>query len=358
MMKKILVTLLAWTLSLTATAPNPHDPKYDWMDELIEKNFEPFNEGITQESIEATSYSHVFAVRLKVLNNQIFVIRDQDNNLPNRGGRGAVVEMLDYLAKTYGLPDLDLLYYINDGIEKPVRGGAPIFCSSKYKEISQGIYFIDWYTIFPRPEWDSIVERINSTLSKLTWEEKIPKLVWRGAATDGFYSPSNWINFPRGKLCYLAIQNPEQIDAIFTDIYPWHCENLKKMKLALPLGNQMSYETQVQFKFQIILDGVFTTYPGDRWRLLSDSCCFMPESPYGHWFHDALIPWVHYVPVKRDLSDLVEKMDYLLANDEIARNIAKNARQFALDFLLSPQIAVYCYKALLKYASLQKYTPN
>lgn len=357
-MKKFLICFVCWATIATASAPDPNDPKYDWMDEWIEADFAPFGEGITLESIEETSYSDPLVVRLKVINNQVHVVRDVDNNLPKRGGRGAVFEMLDYLAKTYGLPDLDLLYFNNDGIKDPIVGAGPVFCSSKKKNIAQGLYFIDWYTVFPRSEWDNIVERINSTLLNLPWDEKIPKLVWRGAATDGFYSPSNWINFPRGKLCYLAIQNPEIIDAKFTDIYPWHCENLKKMKLALPLGDRLSYEAQVQFKYQIILDGVFTSYPGDRWRLLSDSCSFMPESPYGHWFHGALIPWVHYVPVRRDLSDLVEKMEYLINHDEVARQITKNARQFALDFLLSPQIAVYCYKALLKYASLQRFKPE
>jgi len=36
------------------------------------------------------------------------------------------------------------------------------------------------------------------------------------------------------------------------------------------------------------------------------------------------------VPVARDLSDLVEKVDWCLANDEAAREIAEQGQAFAL----------------------------
>ena len=38
---------------------------------------------------------------------------------------------------------------------------------------------------------------------------------------------------------------------------------------------------------------------------------------------------VHYVPVAHDLSDLMEKIDWLRNNDEEAKKIAFNAIEFA-----------------------------
>jgi len=40
-------------------------------------------------------------------------------------------------------------------------------------------------------------------------------------------------------------------------------------------------------------------------------------------------PWVHYVPVAHDLSDLFEIIDWLRENDDKAKKISENAIAFA-----------------------------
>jgi spore maturation protein CgeB len=44
---------------------------------------------------------------------------------------------------------------------------------------------------------------------------------------------------------------------------------------------------------------------------------------------DSLKPFVHYIPIKKDFSDLFEKIEYLKNNDKEAERIAKNAQEFA-----------------------------
>jgi EGF-domain serine glucosyl/xylosyltransferase len=41
------------------------------------------------------------------------------------------------------------------------------------------------------------------------------------------------------------------------------------------------------------------------------------------FFYDALKPWVHYVPVSKDLSEAKELIEFALANDDVAKQIAK-----------------------------------
>ena len=53
------------------------------------------------------------------------------------------------------------------------------------------------------------------------------------------------------------------------------------------------------------------------------------ESPMHQWFYDELIPWEHYVPVAHDLSDLLEKIDWLREHDDEARRISEKAKIFA-----------------------------
>lgn len=42
------------------------------------------------------------------------------------------------------------------------------------------------------------------------------------------------------------------------------------------------------------------------------------------YFYSNLEPWVHYVPIKSDFSDLLEKVEWLRNNDDKAKEIAKN----------------------------------
>ena len=48
-----------------------------------------------------------------------------------------------------------------------------------------------------------------------------------------------------------------------------------------------------------------------------------------HWFFDYIHPYIHYVPVKYDLSDLIETITWIRNNDKHAEQIAKNALYFS-----------------------------
>lgn len=65
---------------------------------------------------------------------------------------------------------------------------------------------------------------------------------------------------------------------------------------------------------------------------------------YEHFYHE-LKPMVHYVPVQRNLSDLVDKLQWSLSHDEEAKEIAENAREFSLSHLMPKDIL--CYYAVL-----------
>jgi hypothetical protein len=48
---------------------------------------------------------------------------------------------------------------------------------------------------------------------------------------------------------------------------------------------------------------------------------------------DGLVPWVHYIPVKEDLSDMEELIQFARENDDIARTIAQNGYDFVRKYL-------------------------
>ena len=57
-------------------------------------------------------------------------------------------------------------------------------------------------------------------------------------------------------------------------------------------------------------------------------------------FFEYLKEWIHYIPVKRDLSDLVEKTTWCLTNYTKALQIAENAYAFSKTYLTRDA----CYK--------------
>lgn len=93
--------------------------------------------------------------------------------------------------------------------------------------------------------------------------------------------------------------------------------------------NYMSLIDQVkEFKFLIDLEG--KGYSGRlKYFLWSHRPVLVVDRPYKEFFFEYLIPWKHYIPVKRDLSDLIEKAEWCNKNYEKALEIAENAYEFS-----------------------------
>jgi hypothetical protein len=83
------------------------------------------------------------------------------------------------------------------------------------------------------------------------------------------------------------------------------------------------------YKFMVQIDG-----SANSWglvRKLRLGCCILSVESDWRSFHDkSLHPWVHYVPVKNDLADLNEKIEWCLTNQGQAKEIAERGRSFAL----------------------------
>ncbi|ELA7821141.1 lipopolysaccharide A protein [Vibrio alginolyticus] len=94
----------------------------------------------------------------------------------------------------------------------------------------------------------------------------------------------------------------------------------------------MSIEEQLQYKFLLCIEGndVATNL---KWAMSSNSLVIMSKPKYETWFMEGkLEAGVHYVEVKGDYSDLPEKMDYYLANEQEALAIIENAHQWVEQF--------------------------
>ena len=86
-----------------------------------------------------------------------------------------------------------------------------------------------------------------------------------------------------------------------------------------------------QYKYQIDIDGNTNAWSALFQKLLSGSAVLKVASPgnFRQWYYDELIPWVNFVPVKSDMSDLVEKIHWLIEHDDEAMQIGVNGRKLA-----------------------------
>jgi hypothetical protein len=65
--------------------------------------------------------------------------------------------------------------------------------------------------------------------------------------------------------------------------------------------------------------------------LFSNRPLLLVDRDYVQYFYEDLEPYVHYVPVKRDLSDFIEKVQWMREHEETCKDIARNAQQYALE---------------------------
>jgi hypothetical protein len=93
-------------------------------------------------------------------------------------------------------------------------------------------------------------------------------------------------------------------------------------------------------KYSILIDVEGVGYSGRlKYLLWSHRPVIIVDRPHKEFFFEYLVDWVHYIPVKRDLSDIIEKTDWIFNNYDKATTISDNAYNFANKYLT--RIACY-----------------
>jgi hypothetical protein len=200
-----------------------------------------------------------------------------------------------------------------------VRDKCISFCSNKNDYLIPDDYFMRAHG------YDNF--RVYNMLS---WEIKKPLAYFRGRDTGIDYYKSI-ANTQRFKLALLSKEFSNYIDVAITAAqYGKNVEDHYK-ELGI-FGASEPQEMVFEYKYQIDVDGVSNSWPGLFIKLLSGGVVLKVDSPEGfrQWYYNKLDPWINYVPVKADLSDLVKIIEYLQKNDAHAREIGKNGRDLAL----------------------------
>ena len=81
---------------------------------------------------------------------------------------------------------------------------------------------------------------------------------------------------------------------------------------------------------------------------------FKVDSPYYEHFYHSLVPWQHYVPVKADLSDLLERIQWAKDNDQEAHEISRRASEFVRTHLTPHPVLCYHAQLLHRWGGLMR----
>jgi hypothetical protein len=162
------------------------------------------------------------------------------------------------------------------------------------------------------------------------WSERVPTAFWRGSSTGLIWAVGSWQELPRIRLSEIGKTRPDLIDAGISNIvqiehFAGEIEAAGLMRSPVPASEWGKY------RYQIDVDGNSNAWAGFFQRLLTGSPVLKAASPFGfrQWFYHHLQPWVHYVPIAADFSDLIEKIEWLNAREQLAELIGRQGQELA-----------------------------
>ena len=180
---------------------------------------------------------------------------------------------------------------------------------------------------------------ILSVLGKQSFkfDDKKGKLFWRGRDS----------NEHRLKLVRLSKNHSDIIDANLTNFFFFR----DQMEELGPKAPYTPFFDFFEYKYQLNIDGTVAAYRLP-YLLAGNSLVLKQDSKYYEFFYNLLKPDVHYIPVDRDLNDLLQILNNVKKDNVKSKKIISNARQLVLENLLPEHIYCYHYNLLLKYSAL------
>jgi hypothetical protein len=165
----------------------------------------------------------------------------------------------------------------------------------------------------------------------IPFEDKKSKIIWRGGPSgNGFLNgfDTHIIKASREDLLKLWCNNQktrEEIDVGL--IAKWNYTSFKDY-----LKPEMSIQEMLKYKYLLSIEGndVATNL---KWAMSSNSLVIMPHPRVESWFCESMLkPYVHYVPVKDDFSNLLEIKKWCDKNPKKCKEIIKNANGYVKKF--------------------------
>ncbi len=184
--------------------------------------------------------------------------------------------------------------------------------------------------------FSAIKEKLHK-INQTHWSKKKEMVVWRGACTG--YDPVGSTSTGRARLMFVAKHKHNMkngIDVAFDKRCPFKEKGEININTSFYRRN-LSMDMLLKYKYILSLEGNDVS-TGLKWMLASNSVVFMPPpTALSFAMESKLVPYVHYVPVKRDGSDLLSQLEWAKKNDEKCKWISEQATAYMESLWLSDQ---------------------
>jgi hypothetical protein len=171
----------------------------------------------------------------------------------------------------------------------------------------------------------------------VSWKHKFNKAIFRGSPSGCGTNPQNNQRIRLGRIAQIEGMDSlmdvgilgtnirdkkyidKQVDFYDSDLYKF------------PEKDKLTFEQQTAYKYIIHIDGHVSAYRLGR-ELSSNSTILKVDSLFDYklWFSDHLIPNYHYLPIKKDLSNIKSAILACQTNDKTCEKISENAKKLFL----------------------------
>ena len=122
--------------------------------------------------------------------------------------------------------------------------------------------------------------------------------------------------------------------------------------------DRMSLEEQDTYKFALDIDG--NSWSGRFKRLMASNAMVLKATVFTEPWADWAVPWLHYVPLQVDYSDLWDILAFFRgdpetgkgAHDDLAKEIAQAGREWQEKYYRWEDLQSYQFRLLLEWARL------
>lgn len=244
------------------------------------------------------------------------------------------------------IPDGYYFLSLEDGIDEeydlPILAYAADYnLVAKNKVILLPDYDIQMIDCQAHIAYTSLLKSIMASNSKYRWDQKISKILWRGGANG----------LPRVQFMRDVAYKYNFLDAGLT-----HYNKEKDKKLLASFRKEfITPEDSLKYKYLLDIDGYSCSYSRMAWILTSNSLLLKHSSPNIQWYYHKLKPYVHYLPIKSDFSDLQDQYEWAEENQHHAQQMIANAQGLAREVFTPVAIELAVQEAFIQYS---KVLPN
>lgn len=338
-----------------------------WAEKQIREEFSYFEKNKFEMSDILKTYKDLSSVdtnkiiHFQIIKNKLYSSYSKSENTDFNNAYLAFVDFFNKMLAKHPLEDnVDFLIdvspvlFINDNIKL----NAPLFTASKNTERASSNFLIlapDYTTI------DSLPKRYDEVLKSNTeypWERKLNKAIWHGLIDEG-YSRKYWESAPKTKLLKIAEKYPNLLDIKFDIISNDNISLKNQISKRYPFALLSRPEETFKYKITISMETNYgLTNPDFLFSLLSNSVPLKTKSTNVMWFYTLLKDGEDYINIAPDISDVLEKIEWVKDHDNEAKIIAEKGSKNIQKEITPAHLMLYWHKLLETYAKVQKVDIN